>query len=88
MAAEAPIGTIKVDGKRDPLVWGERRSANDISLGVAMETNHVDEIMCRMQGTSKKTAIMRFGPLSVRMGVAGTPPLNPHMAKPESKLGE
>ena len=36
-----------------------------------MENNHVDEVMCRMQGTSKKAAIMRFGPLSVRMGVAG-----------------
>ncbi len=88
MAAEAPIGTTKMDGKRDALAWGERRSVNDLSFGVAMENSHVDEVMCRMQGTSKKTAIMRFGPLSMRMGVAGTPPLNPHLAKRECKLGD
>jgi hypothetical protein len=37
-----------------------------------MEKNHVDEIMCRMQDTSKKAAIVGFDPLPVRMGVAGT----------------
>jgi hypothetical protein len=32
--------------------------------------NYVDEIMCSMQGTSKKTAIVGVGPLPMRMGVA------------------
>ena len=31
---------------------------------------HVDEIMCGVQGASKKAAIVGFGPLPVRMGVA------------------
>ena len=33
---------------------------------------HVDEIMSRMQGTSKKAAIVGFGPLPMRMGVVGS----------------
>ena len=36
-----------------------------------MEKNHVDEIMCCMQGTSKKAAIVGLRPLPMRMGVAG-----------------
>jgi hypothetical protein len=32
---------------------------------------HVDEVMCRMPGASKKAAIVRFHPLSMRMGMAG-----------------
>jgi len=35
-----------------------------------MEKNHVDEIMCRMQGTSEKAAIVGLRPLPMRMGVA------------------
>jgi len=35
-----------------------------------MEKNHVDEIMCRMQSTSKKAAIVGLRPLPMRMGVA------------------
>ena len=34
------------------------------------EETHVDEIMCGVQGASKKAAIVGFGPLPVRMGVA------------------
>ena len=33
--------------------------------------NDVDAVMRYMQGTPKKTAIVRFGALSMRMGVAG-----------------
>ena len=36
-----------------------------------MEKNYVDEIMCCMQGTLKKAAIVGFGPLPMRVGVAG-----------------
>jgi hypothetical protein len=35
-----------------------------------MKKNYVDEIMRRMQGTSKKAAIVGFGALPMRMGVA------------------
>jgi hypothetical protein len=35
-----------------------------------MEKNHVEEIMCSMQGTSKKAAIVGFGSLPMRVGVA------------------
>jgi hypothetical protein len=35
-----------------------------------MEKNHVDEVLCGMQGAAQKAAVVRFGPLSVRMGVA------------------
>jgi hypothetical protein len=31
----------------------------------------VDEIMCHLQGTAEEGAIVGFGPLPVRMGVAG-----------------
>jgi hypothetical protein len=33
--------------------------------------NHVDEIMCCVQGTSKKAAIVGFGLLPMWMGVVG-----------------
>jgi hypothetical protein len=36
-----------------------------------MEKNHVDEIMCRMQGTSGKAAIVGLRLLPMRMGVGG-----------------
>lgn len=36
-----------------------------------MEKNDVDEVLCCMQGSSQETAIVRFRPLSMRMGVAG-----------------
>jgi hypothetical protein len=32
---------------------------------------HVDEVMCCMQGASKEASVMRFRPLSVRLGVGG-----------------
>jgi hypothetical protein len=31
----------------------------------------VDEVMCFMQGASEKAAVVRFGSVSMRMGVAG-----------------
>ena len=34
------------------------------------EKNHVDEIMCYLQGTSKEAPIVGFGTLPLRMGVA------------------
>ena len=37
-----------------------------------MEKNYVDEVMCFMQGASKEAAIVRLGPVSMRMGVAGS----------------
>jgi len=48
---------------------GTRAAA--LPFGITMETNHVDEIMCRLQGTSKKAALVGFDPLPVRVGVAG-----------------
>jgi hypothetical protein len=35
------------------------------------EGNHVDAVMCHMQGTPQKAAIVRFDSLSMRIGVAG-----------------
>lgn len=43
---------------------------NDISAESRLGNSHVDEVMCRMQGASKKAAIVRFRPLSMRMGMA------------------
>ena len=31
----------------------------------------MDEIMCRVQGTSKKVGVVGFGPLPMRVGVVG-----------------
>ena len=36
-----------------------------------MEQEHVDEIVCGVQGTSEKTQVDRFRSMSVWMGVAG-----------------
>ena len=44
---------------------------NDISAASRLGKNHVDEVMCRMQGPSKEVAIVRFRPLPMRMGMAG-----------------
>jgi len=41
-------------------------------VDVVMEKNDVDEVMCFMQGASKEAAIVRLGPVSMRMGVAGS----------------
>jgi hypothetical protein len=50
---------------------GERRNGNYISEESRLGKIHVDEVMCRMQGASKEAAIVRFRPLSMRMGMAG-----------------
>ena len=41
----------------------------------------MDEVMCFMQGASKEAAIVRLGPVSMRMGVAGS-----CIAKPGKRL--
>ena len=38
----------------------------------ASSLKHVDEIMCCLQGTSKKGAIVGCGPLPMRMGMGGS----------------
>jgi hypothetical protein len=43
---------------------------NHISAEPRLGNSHVDEVMCCMQGASKETAIVRFRPLSMRMGMA------------------
>jgi hypothetical protein len=50
-------------------------------VDVVMEKNYVDEVMCFMQGASKEAAIVRLGPVSMRMGVAGS-----CIAKPGKRL--
>ena len=52
-------------------VSDERRNGNYISEESRLGKIHVDEVMCRMQGASEKAAIVRFRPLSMRMGMAG-----------------
>jgi hypothetical protein len=52
-------------------VWGEGQAVNDLSAESRLGDNHVDEVMCRMQGAYKKAAIVRFRPLPMRMGMAG-----------------
>ena len=59
----------------------ESDQAVQFPVDVVMEKNYVDEVMCFMQGASKEAAIVRLGPVSMRMGVAGS-----CIAKPGKRL--
>jgi len=54
-----------------PSVRSRGSTRATLPFGITMEKNHVDEIMCHLQGTSNKAEIVGFDPLPMRVGVAG-----------------
>jgi hypothetical protein len=53
-----------------PLPFGSVRCRLRTRATAAVENNDVDEIMCRLQGTSRQVEFVGFGSLPVWMGVA------------------
>lgn len=78
VAEYAGVLSVKRSGSnRHDRGWMDARppkgaeNERQLSVGFAREKNYVDEIMCPMQGTSEEAAIVRFGSLPVRVGMAG-----------------
>jgi len=53
--------------------WGEAGNTFLQQSPQQSGENHVDEVMCHLQGVVEEGTIVRLGALPVRMGVAGLP---------------